>query len=63
MEYREDEFTDCLIEYFETMKEREILSEHEKEQARQTSLEVIKTILTLGFNHLIRWIASLIAKK
>lgn len=42
---------------------KEILSEHEKEQARQTSLEVIKTILTLGFNHLIRWIASLIAKK
>lgn len=42
---------------------KEILSEHEKEQARQTSLEVIKTILTLGFNHLFRWIASLIIKK
>lgn len=45
------------------MKEREILSEHEKEQARQTALEVIKTILTLGFNHLFRWIGSLIVKK
>lgn len=64
MEYREDEFTDCLIEYFETMtmKEREILTEHEKEQARQTALEVIKTILTLGLTHLYRWIASLIKK-
>lgn len=63
MEYREDEFTDTLIDFFENMKEREILSEHEKEQARQTSLEVLKTILTLGFNHLIRWITSLIVKK
>lgn len=45
------------------MKEKEILTEHEKEQARQTALEVVKTILTLGFNHLIRWIGRLIVKK
>ncbi len=63
MEYRENEFTDCLIEHFENMKEREILTEHEKEQARQVALEVVKTIFTLGFNHLIRWIGSLISKK
>lgn len=65
MEYIEDEFTDALIEHFENvniMKEREILTEHEKEQARQTALEVIKTILTLGLTHLYRWIASLIKK-
>jgi hypothetical protein len=41
---------------------KEILSEHEKEQARQTALEVVKTIITLGANHLIRWIVSLIKK-
>ena len=62
MEYIENEFTDCLIEHFEKMRKEEILTEHEKEQARQTSLEVLKTILTLGFNHLIRWIGSLIKK-
>lgn len=45
------------------MEKREILTEHEKEQARQTALEVVKTILTLGFNHLIRWIGHLISKK
>lgn len=44
------------------MEKREILTEHEKEQAREISLEVVKTILTLGFNHLIRWIGRLIAK-
>ena len=42
---------------------KEILTEHEKEQARQISLEVVKTILTLGFNHLFRWLGSLILKK
>ena len=40
-----------------------MLSEHEKEQARQTSLEVLKTILTLGFNHLIRFLTKVIIKK
>ena len=39
-----------------------MLTEHEKEQARETSLEVIKTILTLGFNHFFKWIVKLIKK-
>ena len=41
---------------------KEILTEHEKEQARQTAIEVLKTVLTLGFNHLLRWLGSLIKK-
>lgn len=42
---------------------KEILTEHEKEQARQTAIEVIKTIATLGLNHFIKWIISLINNK
>lgn len=41
---------------------KEILTAHEKEQAREIALEVVKTVLTLGFNHLFRWIGSLIKK-
>ena len=44
-------------------KQKEILTDHEKEVARQTSLEVLKTIITLGFNHLLKWLAFIIKKK
>lgn len=44
-------------------KQKVILTEHEKEQARQISIEVIKTILTLGFNHLFKWLYTLINNK
>lgn len=44
-------------------EKKQILTEHEKEVARQTSLEVLKTILTLGFNHLLKWLAFVIKKK
>ena len=44
------------------MAKKEILTEHEKEQARQTSIEVLKTLLTLGINHFIKWIISVIKK-
>ena len=39
-----------------------MLTDKEKEVARETSVEILKTVLTLGFNHLFKWIVKLIKK-
>lgn len=41
----------------------EILNDQEKKQAREQVINIIETILTLGFKHLYKWIKNLIINK
>ena len=44
------------------MKTKEILDEETKKETRKKVFEIVETILTIGLNHLYKWLKSLIIK-